>query len=218
MAPYPQAYPGPGQIPYVMPMAPPTQVKGRGWLWGVIVVVAILIGLYYIGKTHQQTQTPGQNPTQQPGTAPGQQPVQGQQGQNPAQQPGTAPGQQPGQGQQPGVGQQPYTPSGGQGQGQGGNQALVQQQKFAGRWDAVNGMVQISNGSWRNNSNAALQSATLECAQFAANGTMISHSNITLTGPVQPGGTDSFRAFTMGAIQQGMAKVDCGIVGVTPAQ
>jgi hypothetical protein len=222
MAPYPQGYPVPGQMPVMMPMAPPTPVKGRGWVWGVIAVVVILGGLYYIGKTHQQTQTPGQNPTQQPGTAPGQQPVQGQQGQNPTQQPGTAPGQQPYQGQQPypgqqpGVGQQPYTPAGGQ--GQGGNPALVQQQKFAGRWDAVNGMVQISNASWRNNANVAMQSATLECAQFAANGTVITHANITLTGPVQPGGTDTFSPFTMGAIQQNLAKVDCGIVGVTPAQ
>ncbi|MGA3333229.1 MAG: zinc ribbon domain-containing protein [Terracidiphilus sp.] len=208
-APFPQGYPGPGAV---IPMAPPTQVKGRGWLWGVILVVAILYGLYYIGKHNQQTQTPGQNPTQQPGAAPGQQPVQGQPG-APDQQPGQD--QQPNQGQQPGVGQQPYQ---GQQQGQGGNSALVQLQKFTGRWDNISGIVQISNALWRNNSNVTIQSATLECAQFAANGTMITHAQITLNGPLQPSGTDSFKPFTMGAIQPGLARVDCGIVGVTPAQ
>ena len=91
-------------------------------------------------------------------------------------------------------------------------------QKFNGRWDNIGGIVQISNALWRNNSNATIQSATLECAQFAANGTMMTHAQITLNGPLQPNGTDSFKPFTMGAIQPGLAKVDCGIVDVTPAQ
>ncbi len=208
-APVPPGFQGPGQIPIVtMPQPVP---KSHGWLWGVIIVVGILYGLYYIGKNDQQNQQPGQNPTQQPGTAPGQQPVQGQPG-APDQQPGQD--QQPNQGQQPGVGQQPYQ---GQQQGQGGNSALVQLQKFTGRWDNISGIVQISNALWRNNSNVTIQSATLECAQFAANGTMMTHAQITLNGPLQPNGTDSFKPFTMGAIQQGLAKVDCGIVDVTPA-
>jgi len=201
-APIQQGYPGQGPIPIVtMPQPVP---KSHGWLWGVIIVVGILAGLYYIGEHNQQNQ--------QQGTAPGQQPVQGQPG-APDQQPSQ--GQQPDQGQQPGIGQQPYTPAGGQ--GQGGNAGLVSLQAFAGRWDAVNGMVQVSNAVWRNNSSVTMQSATLECAQFAANGTVITHSQITLNGPLQSGGTDRFNPFQMGAIQQGLAKVDCGIVGVNPA-
>ena len=209
-APVQQGFPGQGPIPIVtMPQPVP---KSHGWIWGVIIVVGILAGLYYIGEHNQQNQQQGQNPTQQPGTAPGQQPVQGQPG-APDQQPGQD--QQPNQGQQPGVGQQPYQ---GQQQEQGGNSELVQLQKFTGRWDNISGIVQISNALWRNNSNATIQSATLECAQFAANGTMITHAQITLNGPLQSGGADSFKPFTMGAIQPGLAKVDCGIVGVTPAQ
>lgn len=54
VAQYPQYYPPPGQIPIVtMPQEAP---KHHGWLWGVIVVVGILGGLYYIG-THDQDQT-----------------------------------------------------------------------------------------------------------------------------------------------------------------
>lgn len=48
----------PGQIPIMM--APPPPAKSNNWLWGVIIVGAILYGLYYIGEHDQQNQ--GQNP------------------------------------------------------------------------------------------------------------------------------------------------------------
>jgi hypothetical protein len=68
VAPYPQFYPAPGQIPIVtMPQEVP---KHHGWIWGTIIVIGILYGLYYIGSHDQQNQPQGQNPTQQPGTAP----------------------------------------------------------------------------------------------------------------------------------------------------
>lgn len=62
-----------------------------------------------------------------------------------------------------------------------------------------------------------MQSATLECVQYAANGQTITQQQITLNGPVQPGQTFTFPTFQMGQMAQGLAKVNCGIVGVTPA-
>lgn len=212
MAAFQPGYPAPGPFPAAVPMAPPVHMKGRGWLWGVILVVAAGYGYYYyIHNT--QAQTPEQAPAQQPATGPAQ--PGGNPGQPPdqGQQPRTAPDQQPVQGQQPGPGQQPNAPG-----GQGGNQGVLRLQEFSGRWDPVSGMVQISNAVWRNNSNVAMQSAMLECVQYAVNGRAITQSQIRLNGPVRPGGADSFQPFTMGAISPYMARVNCGIVSVTPAQ
>ena len=207
----PHAFPGPAPIP--IPMAPPVQAKGRGWLWGVILAAVLGYGYYYYTQ-HQQTQTPEQNPAQQPGTGgqqpsqpgtnPGRQPVQGQQ-------PGTTPSQQPAPAPEPGQAPQPPVPG-----GQGGNAGLVRLQQFAGRWIPVNGMIEVANAVWRNNSNVAIQSAMLECDQYAVNGRVITQSQIRLNGPVQPGGADSFQPFMMGAISPYMSRVNCGIVAVTP--
>jgi hypothetical protein len=170
------------------PVAP---AKGRGWLWGVLVVGATLCGLYYIGTHDKQNQ--GQTPAPQ-AQAPG---------------PQAQPGAQP---QQPGI-QQPA----GQGQG-GGNPVLVQSQHFQGRWDGVNGYVRLSQAQWQNGSNMTIQSATLECVQFAQTGQTITQMRTTLNGPAQAGQTVSFGPFQMGQMAQGLAKVQCGIVGVNPAQ
>jgi hypothetical protein len=189
----------PGQIPIVMGVPPQAPAKGNGWLWGGIAVV-VVVGLYYIG-THNQPnqQTPSQTPAPQvQPAAPG-----------PQAQPQTQPAEQP---QQPS--EQPQQPAA---QG-GGNQALVQAQQFAGRWDPVNGYVQVSNAQWRNNSNLAMQSATLECVQYAQSGQPITQTRNTLNGPAQPGQTITFPTFTMGEMQQGLTKVQCGIVGVVPAE
>jgi hypothetical protein len=51
----------PGQIPIMM--GPPQPVKNNNWLWGAIIVCAILYGLYYIGQ-HDKTDQ-GQNPPAQ---------------------------------------------------------------------------------------------------------------------------------------------------------
>jgi hypothetical protein len=90
-------------------------------------------------------------------------------------------------------------------------------QMFGGRWDGVNGIVQISQARWTNNANVVVQSATLECVQFAANGAVLTQQETTLNGPVQPQATSSYGAFQMGSMAPNLAKVNCGIVGVTPA-
>jgi hypothetical protein len=180
----------------VMTMPPAAPAKGNRWLWIVIVAGAVLYGLYYIG-THDQKQNPSPAPT--PQTQPGTPTPQGQPG--PQAQPGTpAPQAQPG------------APAPG-----GANQALVAQQQFAGRWDGVSGYIQISQAQWKNGSNVTIQTATLECVQYAASGQTITQNQTTLNGPSQPGQTITIPTFQMGAMAQGLAKVQCGIVGVTPA-
>jgi len=200
-------YAAPGQIPVVVGMPPPAQPK-RGWMW-VAVIVVVLGGLYYIGKHNPPAPT-----QQQP--APGQQPAPAQPG-VPSQQPGVP--SQPGVPEQPAVypEQQPGVPGQPGGAGQSGdNAALVKMQMFGARWDPVNGNIQISQARWTNNANVIIQSATLECVQFAANGAVLTQRQTTLNGPVQPRGTFYFGPFQMGSIVQNLAKVNCGIVGVTP--
>jgi hypothetical protein len=200
----PPQYPSvPGQIPIMMP---PQPAKGNGWLWGLLIAAAVVGGIYY---NHTNNPPDQQNPG--PGPTPQQQ--QQQQQQQPEQQ------QQPGEQLQPGNYQQQPGSNQQQPGGQGGaSQALVQQQQFAGRWDPVNGNIQISQAKWGNGSNEAMQSATLECGQFAQNGQMITHSQKTLNGPVPPGQIVTFPVFQMGQLVQGVAKVQCAIVAVTPAQ
>jgi hypothetical protein len=191
-APVPGAYPSPGAVPIVaMPQA---QQKGKGWLWGLIIVGAVLYGLYYIGTHNQQsTGTPGATPAQQPGTTPA-----------------TAPS--PSGAPQPGTPVQP----GGPGPG-GPNAALVQQQRFSGAYRAYNGSVQIYDVRWTNGSNSTIQTATLECAQYTANDEVLAQNVTTLNGPVQPGGTGTYNPFLMGTVVQGTSFVNCGIIAVTPA-
>ena len=227
----------PGQVPMsvAIPQGAPAKKSGMVWL-GVILAAAA--GYYYYTH-HMQPQgpqpgsapqgqpgpqnpgpqsQPGGNPGQQPGGYPGQQP-----GGYPGQQPSGNPGQQPAgyPGQQPGgyPGQQPSGNPGQQpGGGGGSSAALVRMQSFTGQWNAVNGVIQISNGRWVNASPVSIQSATLECVQYASSGATLTQTQITLNGPVPPGTADTFTMFQMGQITQGLAKVNCGIVGVTPAQ
>jgi hypothetical protein len=169
--------------------APPAQSKHRGWIW-VVVIIVVLYGLYYIGTHNQQKQ-------QQP---------QGQ----PVQQ-----GQQPGGGGQPGA--YPAQQPGGQGQQGGANAALAQMQSFTGQVGEANGQVQISNGQWTNRSTVAVQSVTLECIQYNANGAPLTQTQNTLNGPLQPQSTTNFNPFQMGAVVQGATRAQCGIVGAIPA-
>jgi hypothetical protein len=83
---------------------------------------------------------------------------------------------------------------------------------------AQNGNVEVENAEWRNASNVNIQSATLMCVQYNAAGAVILQLTTVLNGPTAPGATSSFPPFPMGAIQQSMVKVQCGIVAVTPAQ
>jgi zinc ribbon protein len=216
----PQAFaPGPGQIPGAIPgpvpvpgqfpppgaapiiAMPPAQSKGKGWLWGLIIVGAVLYGLYYIGSHNQPTAgQPGATPAQQPGATPGQQP-----GATPATAPSGAP--------QPGTAVQPGDPGPG-----GPNATLVQLQSFTGSYRGYNGSVQIYDGKWVNRSNVTIVSATLECDQYAANDAVLAQNRTTLNGPVQPGGTGTYNPFLMGAALQYTKYVNCGVVEVTPAQ
>jgi hypothetical protein len=109
----------------------------------------------------------------------------------------------PGTPASPGVQGQPVSP--------------VDQQTFVGHWRAIYGYVGVTNASWTNHSAAAMQSATLQCDQYAANGADLSQTRMTLNGPVQPGGTTTFNPFQMGAVNVYMSRVNCVIVAVTPA-
>ena len=94
----------------------------------------------------------------------------------PAQPAGTAPAGAPAQ---QGTAGQPVTSG-----------PVLQQQTFAGHWQAIYGFVEVTNTSWTNHSAAAMQSAMLECDQFNARGARTwRRCEMTLNGPVQPGGT-----------------------------
>jgi zinc-ribbon domain len=185
--------PPPGAVP-VIAMPPQTQSKGKGWLWGLIIVVAVLYGLYYIG-THNQ-------------------PTAGQPGAMPAQPPGTAPATAP----SPSGAPQPGSPVQAGDPGPGGpNASLVELQRFTGQYRGYNGSVQIYDARWINGSNVTIQSATLECDQYAANDAVLAQNRTTLNGPVRPGGTGTYNPFLMGAVSRDTSFVNCGVVEVTPA-
>jgi hypothetical protein len=229
----PMPFVAPGQVPMSVAMPPPAPAHKSGMLWLVIIVALAVGGWYYYKHTPQSVTPPATAPGQQPGTQPAPQPAPppapqpgGAPGELPAQQPGGAPGQPPAQ--QPGgaPGQPPaQQPGGGPGQqpggapgGGGNNAALVQQQEFSGRWVPQNGNVEVEDAKWVNHSNATIQSATLMCVQYASTGTIIFQTTMVLNGPTATGATSTFPSFPMGAIQQAMAKVQCGFVAVTPAQ
>jgi hypothetical protein len=196
-----------------MGMPPPVAPqKKNSLMWGVIAIALAAGGWYYYNDT-RQTQTPPANVPTQPATAPTQPataPTQPGGGPNPAAAPGPAAGPVPG-------GAPPAAPApGGAPDGGGANAALVNLQSFSGRWVPTNGTVQVSDGKWSNNSTVNIQSATLECVQYDAAGSTLTQMQTTLNGPTPPQTTSSFGPFPMGAIQQNMSKVNCGIVGVNP--
>ncbi len=170
MTAYPQYYPAPGQIPIIMPQAVP---RHHGGIWWVIIIAAVLFGLWWIGTHDQQSQ--------QPGTAP----------------PG---GAQPG----------------------GPNAAVIAQQVYTTQWSVVNGDVQLSNQKWVNQSNVSIQSADLECDQYDQSGSDLAQKHVQLTdqtgAAVKDGETEEFGNLDIGPAVQGLTKVNCGIVGVTPTQ
>jgi hypothetical protein len=180
-------------LPVGLGTLPEAPAKSGGKMWTWIVIAAVVAGGYFYEKSIQAPATaPATAPAQPGGTAP-----QGA----PAQPGGTAPGVPA-----PGTPAQPATTG-----------PLVQQQAFAGHWRAIYGKVELTNTSWTNNSNTAMQSATLECDQYAANGSDLSQAQMTLTGPVQPGGKVTFNPIQMGSVSNLMTKVNCWISAVTPA-
>jgi hypothetical protein len=111
--------------------------------------------------------------------------------------------------------QKNHAPASSQAKG-GANAALGKQQAFDAHWQTVNGFVQLSSGKWTNHSNVAIQSATLECDQYDTSGDDLDQMRTTLTGPVQPGGTDTFNPFAMGAVASNLNKVTCSIMYAKP--
>ena len=99
----------------------------------------------------------------------------------------------------------------------GAGAALGKQQTFDAHWQNVNGFIQVSNGKWTNNSNVEVQSATLECDQYDAGGNDLDQMRTTLNGPVQPGATDTFNPFSMGAVANNLNRVTCTITYAKPA-
>jgi hypothetical protein len=203
----PPHFAGPGSVPVVaMPPAAPAKSHTLAW---IVIGLVILLGGYYYYTHHSQTASAGATPGQA-GSAPGQTGsgqggVQGQPTTPVAGQPADSPGEVPQQGLEPGQVQQ------------GQNVDLVNLQALAWHGVPLNGFVEISTAMWTNRSNVVMQSATMKCIQLAGNGAIITQSQTILNGPVRPGTTSYFRPFTMGLIAPAMAKVECGIVAVTPA-
>jgi len=94
------------------------------------------------------------------------------------------------------------------------NAALTKLQTFDAHWQAIYGFVQVSNGKWTNNATIAIDSATLECDQYDSNGTDLAQMRTTLNGPIQPGASETFNPFQMGAVAANVYKVTCTIVHV----
>ena len=106
-----------------------------------------------------------------------------------------------------------HPPAAAKSQPQGGTAAaLGKQQAFDAHWQTVNGFVQLSNGKWTNNANVVIQSSTLECDQYDAGGNLLDQMRTTLNGPVQPGGTDTFNPFNVGAVANNLNRVTCTIM------
>ena len=117
--------------------------------------------------------------------------------------------------------QAPTPPPGGAPPATGPNAAIIAQQTYTTQWNVVNGDVHLSNQQWANNSQTTIQSADLECDQYDQTGADQAQKHVDLTdqtgAAVKPGTTEQFGDLDIGAAVTGLTKVNCGIVGVTPA-
>jgi len=102
------------------------------------------------------------------------------------------------------------------------NAALIQQQAFTSPWQVTNGDLHLTTPSWSNNSNAAIQSADLECDQYDPNNADKAQQHIRLTvsngSPLPGGDSDQFSDLDIGKAVQNLSKVNCGIMAVTLPQ
>ena len=126
------------------------------------------------------------------------------------------------QSQQPGTPPAGATPPpGGAPPAAGPNAGAVAQQAYTTDWNVVNGDVHLSNQKWVNNSNVTIQSADLECDQYDQTGADLAQKHVALTdqtgASIKPGDTEQFGDLDLGPAVTGLTKVNCGIVGVTPA-
>ncbi len=114
---------------------------------------------------------------------------------------------------------QPAAPSGPpSGSGGQANAALVKLQTFDAHWQDQSGMLILTTATWTNNSDTNIASATLQCRQYNAAGTDLSEYRVTLNGPTHAATESTFSNISLGATATGMAKVDCTIVHVKPAE
>ncbi len=107
-------------------------------------------------------------------------------------------------------------PSGGNGGGSG-NAALLQQQSLDAQWQSANGFI-VVNAKWTNSSTTNLASAVMECDQYDNGGTDLSQFRMTLNGPTPPNTWSSYSNVQMGEAANGVNKLVCNLVHVTPAQ
>jgi hypothetical protein len=178
-------------------MMPPPPAARKGGMFWVIALIALAVGgwWYYNHHPAATASTPSQ-----PGSGPSQPGATG-----------TAPtGSTPGTAQ-PGAPVQPGDPGPGE-----SNANLVAQQGFGGDWRTYGGYIQVYNVRWQNRSTVPLQSAVLECDQYAVTSEVLSQIRTNLNGPVLPGGTATYNPFLMGAVQPYLKTVNCAIVSVTP--
>ncbi len=114
---------------------------------------------------------------------------------------------------------QPATPSSPpSGSGGQANAAVVKLQTFNAQWQNQSGMLILTTATWTNNSDTNITAATLQCRQYNAAGTDLSEYRVTLNGPTHAGTESTFSNISLGATATGMAKVDCTIVHVKPAE
>jgi hypothetical protein len=108
----------------------------------------------------------------------------------------------------------PATPPAAPTPGAGSNAALAKLQVFSAHWQAVSGVIQISNGTWVDNATVPIQSSTLECDQYDANNNDLVQMTTTLNGPIQPAATLNFNPFNMSAVAPTLDHVSCTITNV----
>ncbi len=99
------------------------------------------------------------------------------------------------------------------------NAALVQQQSFTSAWQVTNGDVHLPQPTWSNNANVAIQSVDVECDQYDQSGTDQAQKQLTLftanQTPLPAGNVETFNDLDLGQAVQNLAKVNCGVMGVT---
>ena len=100
--------------------------------------------------------------------------------------------------------------------GNSGNAALLQSQHLDAQWQSANGFI-VVNAKWTNSSSVNLASATMECDQYDNGGTDLSQFRMTLNGPTPPQTWSSYSNVQMGEAANGVNKLVCNLVHVTPS-
>ncbi len=117
--------------------------------------------------------------------------------------------------------QAPTPPPGGAPPATGPNAGIIAQQAYTTNWNVINGDLHLSGQQWTNNSKTTIQAADLECDQYDQTGADQAQKHVNLTdqtgASIKPGDTEQFGDVDLGPAVPNLTKVNCGIVGVTPA-